>query len=203
MRPTNMKRLLMAPVIVLLAGSLLVLNPTAASACSCVSDSAAAHLKGADVVLRGTIQSRDELGNPFRLVRSSGDEVVYRISVDKVFNGRSGPVAQVHSVVSGASCGLEVQVGEEYLVFADVRDSGRKSGSEMWANLCGGTALVSESRGIVGVLGPGAPPDMSIPVPDEASPVPTYLAGGLAAVGVAAGVAVVLMVVVRRRRSSS
>jgi hypothetical protein len=194
-----MKRLLMAPLLVLLTGSLLVLNPTAAHACSCASESVAAHLSGADVVVRGTIQSRDELGNPLRLIRSSGDEVVYRVAVDEVFKGVSGPVAQIHSVASGASCGIEVEVGEEYLVFADMRQSRGTSGGELWAKLCGGTRHVSDLGDRAGVLASGAPPDRSVPVPDEASTVPTYLAAGVAA-GVGVGVA--LIVVVRRRSGS-
>lgn len=189
-----MKRLL---IIVLLAGSLLVLAPTTAHACSCVSDSVTAHLKDADVVVLGKIQSRDELGNPLRLVRSSGDEVVYRVDVDHVFKGVSGPVAQIHSVASGASCGLEVEVGEDYVVFADARDTRGANKGELWASLCGGTIPVSALGDTADVLGPGAPPDRSVPVPDEASTVPTYLAGGLVAAGLVA-----LMVVARRRRRS-
>jgi hypothetical protein len=174
----------------LAAITVVVAVPSSAYACSCVDDSLRDHLQDADVVVQGTIEDRDELGDPFRIIRSSGDKVVYDVSVDRVYKGASGPVTRIHSVVSGASCGLEVRVGGRYILFADRHGADQK----LWGNLCGGTApaeaeLVVEFEAAVGG---SRPPDPTIGPPPRASAgLPWFAAGGaVVAFGVAAAVAV-------------
>ena len=190
-----MKRFALALLVTL---SVLVIAPTAAHACSCVNDSVAGHVARADLVVRGTIESRDEPGNPLRIVRSSGDEVVYRVGVDRVYKGRWGPAVEIHSVVSGASCGLEVDVGKEYLVYAAYGQGA--SQDELWASLCGGTMSLDDSAPaeLTDLFRRGEPPDRSIPTPEDGPPTPAYLAGGVAAAGLT-----VLMVALWRRREAA
>lgn len=63
------------------------------------------------------------------------DPVVYRFDVERVLKGAVNANAEVHSVVSGASCGLErMEVSERYTVFARLDDGDLRSG------LCDGTS---------------------------------------------------------------
>ena len=79
---------------------------------------------------------------------------------------------------SGASCGLEVDVGGDYLLVATQR------AGELDANLCGGTGAASAEylAEAERALGPGSPPDPSIAVPDQPVSVAGWTAGGLGVV---------------------
>lgn len=180
----------------LAAVTAVVVAPSSAYACSCAGDSLRDHLQRADVVVQGTIEDLHELGNPLRINRSSGDEVVYDVSVDRVYKGAGGPVTRIHSVVSGASCGLEVRVGGRYILFADRHGADQK----LWGSLCGGTApadaeLVAE---VEAAVGGSSPPDPTIgPPPRAGAGLPLFMAGGaVVAFGVAAAVAL------RRRKGN-
>ena len=173
--------------------SIVILVPSTAFACSCISDSVADYVEGADLVVKGSIEDRDE--GPFKIVRSSGDPVTYTVSVDEVLKGESGPVTKFESAAEGASCGLEVQVGHSYVIFADAGPDGTYE-----ANLCGGTSdarpdFVAE---VEAITGPATAPDDSIPAPSDGAPVVAMAVGGVLLAGAAAVAAVVL----RRRRHS-
>lgn len=143
----------------------LVLVPGTAFACSCVRLSTAEQVDNADVVVRGTIDSRE--GPPPAKIRSSADPVTYLLTVVETYKGQESGTVAVRSALSGASCGLEnVRLGEEYVVFANSSGENGASGG-LWANLCGGTApatpaLVSAVEAAV-VSGPGTPAPSVVP----------------------------------------
>ena len=150
-----------AATLLALVGLLLV--PASAHACSCVAAGPAYHSRHAGVVFTGTVVGQ-VVSHPFWPTTSSGDPVTYRVQVDRVFKGRVGPVAPVRSVLSSASCGVEMAVGRRYVVFADASGEGA-----LRADLCGGTR--SADRSLVAMvdhrLGSPYPPDATIRLPES------------------------------------
>jgi len=172
--------------------SIVILVPSTAFACSCVQLSVAEKVERADLVVKGSIEARDE-GPP--KVIGSLDPVTYTVAVDEVLKGDSGPVAKVESAVHQASCGVEVQVGRSYVIFADAGENGTYE-----ANLCGGTsgARPGYVAQVAAITDAASGPDDSILPPTGGPPVAASALGGL----LLAGATVVAAVVLRRRRHS-
>ena len=111
--------------------------------------SSAQKVENADVVVRGTITGLDDPGG-----HDSAHLVTYELAVAEVYRGAATATTFVSSAADGASCGIEVQEGREYLLFA------RRVGGELRAGLCDGTTpasaeLVAE---VEHLSGPGNPP---------------------------------------------
>ena len=64
------------------------------------------------------------------------DPVTYSFAVSRVYKGDVATNQPIDSVVSGASCGLELDGTGPFLVFASADEDGRRA---LKANLCGGT----------------------------------------------------------------
>ena len=131
--------------------------PTPAYACSCVGGTAPDFVDGADVVVTGTMEERDEpaVGD------SSADPVTYTISVDRVYKGTATPAQAVLTPMSGASCGLEnIKLGERYVVFGSYQSLMGEPSDDLWATLCGGTdrATPEYVAAVEEAAGEGAPP---------------------------------------------
>jgi hypothetical protein len=130
--------------------ALVLVGPAApAHACSCAMLSSAQKVENADVVVRGTITGLDDPGG-----HDSAHLVTYEEAVAEVYRGPATATTFVRSAADGASCGIEVQEGREYLLFA------RRVGGELRAGLCDGTTpasaeLVAE---VEHLTGPGSPP---------------------------------------------
>ena len=142
-----MKRVLLVVPLFL---ALVVVAPAApANACSCALLSSAQKVDNADVVVRGTVTGVDDPGG-----RSSAHPVTYEVAVAEVYRGTAAATTFVRSAASGASCGIEVQEGREYLLFA------RRVGSELRAGLCDGTTPASAERvaEVEHLTGPGRDP---------------------------------------------
>ena len=197
MRPNRLLFALMGALVGAL--SLVILVPSAAFACSCVQLSVAEQVERADLVVKGSIEARDE--GPPKVISSSADPVTYTVAVDEVLKGASGPVAKVESAAQSASCGLEVQVGRSYVIFAEVAHAAHAVDDGVYeASLCGGTSgarpgFVSQ---VAAITGAATGPDDSILPPTGGPPVAAMALGGL----LVAGAAVVAGVVLGRRRHS-
>ncbi len=90
-----MRRLL---VVLALTGSVLVIAPGTASACSCVRDTVAHYLRGADAVVRAHPLHRETFGSRTR----------YTMQVDSVVKGETGR----RILVKGDDgCGLDERRG--------------------------------------------------------------------------------------------
>lgn len=142
-----MKRALL--VVPLFLALVVVVPAAPAHACSCAMLSSAQKVEDADVVVRGTITGLDDPGGG-----GSGHLVTWEVAVAEVYRGAAAATTFVRSASDGASCGIEVQEGREYLLFA------RQVGGDLRAGLCGGTtpasaALVAE---VEHLTGPGSPP---------------------------------------------
>lgn len=171
--------------------SIVILVPSTAFACRCAQFSVADQVESADLVVKGSIEDRDE--GPPKVIRSSADPVTYTVAVDEVLKGASGPVAKVESAADGASCGLEVQVGRSYVIFAHAGADGVYE-----ANLCGGTSGARPGfvAQVAAITGAASGPDDSILPPTGGPPVVAMALGGL----LLAGATVVAAVVLGRRR---
>jgi hypothetical protein len=184
-----------------LALSFLVLAPAPSFACSCAQMATDGQVKTADVVVRGTVESRSP-ADP-----DPAGEVTYAVDVTDVYKGSAPRHLEVRSPASGASCGLEnIDLGREYVVFA-YEGTGAERG-ELWANLCGGTAPASPAlvREVERSTGAPAPPTAGSTGPEARStdqaaaaagaPVWPWAAGGVFVLGGATGA-----LVLRRRRA--
>ena len=138
-------------VSVLGALSLVVLTPAPSYACSCAAADPQQFVASADVVVAGTVRGTAQ----------SEQTAAYLLDVDRVYHGSSGPVLEVLSSASGASCGLEgVVEGGRYVVFAAAETVGGQPSDTLWSHLCGGTAPASRQYvdAVEAVTGPGTPP---------------------------------------------
>jgi hypothetical protein len=104
--------------------AVLVLLPIeAARACSCVGyGDMRDRLAEADGAIVGTfLESHDADADP---TGSSGQDWIYTFQVDEEVKGTFDDMLEVHSPMNGISCGLEVQVGQQYGLFLYVREDG-------------------------------------------------------------------------------
>jgi hypothetical protein len=119
-----------------LVAALLLFPLQAAKACSCAPGDPRDQFEQADGAFVGTF-IESHLAEPpdpdggF----SSGDDTIYSFRLDEEYKGElgaPGDIVEVHAAFSGASCGLEVQTGEEYGLFLGVREE-----DDVWtSNLC-------------------------------------------------------------------
>ncbi len=106
--------------------ALVLLPVQSASACSCALGDPRDSFARADGAFVGTFLE-SHLAEPpdpdggF----SSADDTIYSFRLDEEYKGElgePGDVVEVHSAFSGASCGLEVEQGERYGLFLEVRE---------------------------------------------------------------------------------
>lgn len=116
------------------------LGVTWASACSCVGATDAESADRADAIFTGTLTGT---ATPKRS-GSSTDPVTYTFAVSRVYKGEVATSQPVGSVISGASCGLELDGTGPFLVFASATEDGNPP---LTANLCGGTRPLGSGPG--------------------------------------------------------
>ena len=128
-----MRRAGTVAVMAVLFGSLMIVVAPTASACSLPPTPAEQEqLDHADLVFEGlAVSSQDpNAGNP---VQSSGDPIAWTFAVDRTIKGTAGQPQVVHSARSGATCGIEFEIGTRYRVFAKAVDG------TFWTGLGSGT----------------------------------------------------------------
>jgi len=168
-----------------------------ACACSCVGVTEAEALRNSAAVFVGTLH--EVRGQTLRF--SSADPSRFVFDVETAYKGDVHEVQSVVSSSDGASCGLEIAVGQRTLVFAHNEDSFSLEDGEYESGLCGGTrALVggevpSELGPVLAVL-PG-----SSPIGEDDSYPSMIVRNGYWIVG-AAVLLIGGAVMVRRRRAS-
>lgn len=182
----------------LLAAPLLVgVTATPAAACSCAGQSLQESRRQADVVLAGEVLRREEPDGS----GSSTARATYVVQVDRVYEGEAFEVQEVVTVVSGASCGLELPASGPALLFAGRHgvdwlgldpDPG-----QLVATLCGGSQVGTQVPADFGAGWAPVPGRSVDRAADEGAGLPAapLLAGALGLAG-----AVALAVVGARRR---
>ena len=118
-----MKRLLL--VVGLLTG-LILLNPSAALACSCVVSTTAQQVSRAETIVDGRLE----------WIASDGIETTYGVKVTNLYKGKAAVREKLVGSASEASCGLgDLATNKRYLFFIKGVHRGTMS-----VSLCTGTA---------------------------------------------------------------
>lgn len=97
-----------------------------AAACSCALGDPRTRLQAADAAFVGTFVEKREPPE----IRTSADDAVYVFRVERTVKGTLPATVEILSPVSGASCGLEVPVGERVGLLL------RREGTGWRASLC-------------------------------------------------------------------
>lgn len=113
LRTRDMRRLILVAI---LAAGTIVTRCGPAHACSCVQADSKSRLESSEAAFIGTLISK---GSPKGSdgMYGSGEEVPFRFRVNEVAKGDLPREIDVWSANSGASCGLEVGVGETSGIF--------------------------------------------------------------------------------------
>jgi len=182
---------------VIVVGATLAAAAGSACACSCVGLTDAEAFRNSAAVFVGTLR---EVRGP-TVMLSSADPSRFVFDVESAYKGEVHEVQSVVSSSDGASCGLEIAVGQRTLVFATNEASFSLDQGEYESSLCGGTrALVgsqvpSELGSAIDVL-PGSSPT------GEDDSFPSTIVRNWYWVLGAVAMVVGGVVIVRRRRAS-
>lgn len=112
------------------AAAAFCLGVESAQACSCVRPDVPVLLAQADAAFVGTLVSRRPVSPPGPGPISSADPDIFTFRVDESVKGGLSGEVEVRSPRSGASCGLEVAVGQQAGLFL------RRDGNAWHSNLC-------------------------------------------------------------------
>lgn len=190
----------------LLTGLFVVLPAPPAAACSCAIGTDDEAIERADAVFSGRLLDRKDPG--FLSGGSSADFSTLRFEVDAVYEGDVAIDQVVVTEQSGASCGLEIEGEGPFLVFAQASHYDQEvPDGAVYAGLCGGTRPLAEGNvpASFGDARPPTPPPgggepaTTAPSSDDDDGAHLLFIGGLVAVTVAIGGAIVLL---GRRRSA-
>jgi hypothetical protein len=142
----------MGRLLPLLVGLIFVVGGQPALACSCAQSSKPQLVERAGVIFTGEAKTFARTWNFTRGCSvSSADPVTFSFEVRTVYKGDVPKNVDVHTVVSGASCGYEFETGKLYTVFASLIEG------RLETNLCGGTVAGTITPAEYG-LAAGTPP---------------------------------------------
>jgi hypothetical protein len=148
------------------AVSFVLLTAAPSAACSCASMSTAEHVEESEVIVVGSVDTREESDVP-----AVTDTVAYTMTVDRTLKGEADETIEVISHSSGVSCGLEeIRLGEDYVVFASHTTIMGDSSDHLWTGLCTGTALATPElvTEVEAAVVDGPPPLEATPMSHEA-----------------------------------
>jgi hypothetical protein len=162
---------------------LLIATPYRAYACSCLPPRPPLEsMANSDAVFSGKVVRID---SEDAVIMSSADPVNVVFEVSRVWKGDEKGAIALSTARDSASCGYDFVVGEEYLVYANISDTGLTTG------LCSRTMPLSSAGEDLAVLGEG-----TIPVPlsePTSSAIPWVLTAGAVVIGLTL-LAVILLV---------
>ncbi|MCG8915281.1 hypothetical protein L6E12_05680 [Actinokineospora sp. PR83] len=139
---------------------------TSASACSCFPDGEGSRYARADHVFTGLVLGKETLTGTDP-DNTQDDVIRYRVLRLQTYKGQPPILVNVDTSISGATCGISLNVWETYLVFA----SGDASDRVVETGLCSGTRPASQ----------GPPITEEPPTTTTVVPTPTTAAVALAA----------------------
>lgn len=118
-RPILVKRLATLLLLVILVSVAGFVAPRPASACSCMQLDPTTGLSQYPAAFVGTLV---EVEGQVGAVLSSDADTIYRFEVEDWVKGDLGEFVDIHSSANGASCGIEVGIGNRAGIFVSVRD---------------------------------------------------------------------------------
>ena len=129
-----------------LACAAVLIAPMPAWACSCAPVTTRDALDGADAVFRGTVSERDRVG------RGADARIELRFDVSRVFKGRVFSEQVVGTATDSAACGIEAEVGSQWVIFAkeSVDGSGDRLVTRMSTDSCSGNLPGVSSPALLG-----------------------------------------------------
>jgi hypothetical protein len=179
----------LASVVLTVLGIVFVLPPQCASACQCTmlpdGMDAERALADSEAVFTGEVVKIDR-PSPFK---SGADLETDTFRISEVWKGPEQRTLEVHTVLSGASCGYPFKEGQEYLVYAYTG----KQGLEV--DLCNGTQPLTEAQADFEVLGAGKKPTGGEVLSDTSGGVSVGAMLGVAGLALAASVLLVVRLV--------
>jgi len=138
----------------LVAAALALAGAGRAVACSCAMPSPAQALATADVAFIGVVVAVED-PQADAIFLSRGDTLIYTLAVEDVRKGDDvGPYLTILSPRFGASCGLEMAIGERWSLYASRGDL-FGNGNGLWVHLCGGNERLA--TGVAVPPAPGSP----------------------------------------------
>ncbi|HET9872105.1 MAG TPA: hypothetical protein VFP89_05860 [Propionibacteriaceae bacterium] len=128
----------------------LLINPTAAYACSCTSKDLRDALNRADVVFLGKVEERESIRRP------APRHTRFTFSVTRVYKGSAYTEQRVVTARSEAECGFTARPGATLVVFATQQAADGSAGiGELSTGVCSGNLATSQPPSL---LGRGYPP---------------------------------------------
>jgi hypothetical protein len=139
-------RMALVAVATALACAAVLVAPMPAWACSCAPVTTRGALEAADAVFRGTVTERDQVG------RGTDARIELRFEVSRVFKGRVFSEQVVGTATDSAACGIEAQVGTQWVIFAteSVDGSGDRLVTRMSTDSCSGNLPGVSSPALLG-----------------------------------------------------
>lgn len=183
-------------IAVVVAAATLAAASGNACACSCVGLTDAEALRQSQAVFVGTLR---EVRGPTVMIDSSAPSR-FLFDVEAVYKGDVHTVQSIVSASDGATCGLELDVGQRALVFGTGAASYELEDGEYEAGLCGGTRSLG-GVGLPSGLGePGIVLPGSSPVGEDSSFPAVVIRNWYWIVGGMAVLVVGIVAITRRRR---
>lgn len=131
----------------LLVGTLgALVSPRPAYACECAGVSTSRALRNADAVFRGTVTRNREIE------RGGSSRIDIRFRVSDVFKGTVYADQVVASTNGGAACGLNPEVGSEWIIFATdgIEGTGDQAVNRLVTSLCSGNLVTDRAPAVLG-----------------------------------------------------
>ncbi len=122
--------------LIFIAASLLIVNTSFASACSCMITPIREAFEESTAVFSGKVV---DVNIPSGIFISSGDLAKVTFEVSKIWKGSDYKTLVLTTARGGASCGYSFRKGEEYLVYAHGAEN------ELQVSLCSRTKPLSEA----------------------------------------------------------
>ena len=135
-------------VVLTVLGIVFLLPPRCASACQCSMPVEKPTLAGSEAVFSGEVVEIDQ-PSP---IKSGAALETDTFRVYEVWKGPEDRTLEVHTALTGASCGYPFKEGQEYLIYAYSGKQGLEVG------LCGNVVPLSEAGADLRVLGAGEKP---------------------------------------------
>jgi hypothetical protein len=182
-----------------LAGAVVLVNPSPAWACSCAPTSAQQSADKADAAFKGTVTRSDRVG------RGSAARVELRFEVSRVFKGEVYADQVVFTPPEESACGLSAEVGSSWLIFATTVYDGSTDQlvPHLTSDLCSGSlpgsAAVPAVLGRGGFPQPGASDTVERSLRADQRVGRTLQVAGLATLGLVVVGGVALLLLWRRR----